>query len=269
MRPGALLMLALLGAAPATAQQHAEHVHARPAPATSAQHPAAPPIAAVNAMNAMAAMGMHDDARYGKVMIDRLEWTRAPAASGQAWEAHAWYGGDFDRLLLRSEGEREQGRLQDGDAELLWSHALAAFWDGVLGVRHDLGPGPRRDWLAIGIAGLAPYWFEFEATAYVGTQQRTAARLRAAYEIAFSQRLILQPEMEVNLYGRADRARLRGSGLADASAGLRLRYEIRREIAPYIGVVWQRAFGATATLMGQAGETPRQRQWVAGLRLWF
>jgi copper resistance protein B len=211
----------------------------------------------------------HGSAPTGMLLVDRLEAFHGHGGNGQSWEAEGWYGSDVDKLWLRSEGERSGGRLEDGEAEVLWNHAVAPFWGTQLGVRHDFGAGPRRDWAAFGVQGLAPYWFELEATAYVGPAGRTAARLRADYELLFTQRLILQPEAEVNLYGKADPTRGIGSGVSDAALGLRLRYEIRREFAPYIGVVWTRRFGATAGFARADHQAVFDRQWVAGLRIWF
>lgn len=217
----------------------------------------------------MTGMDMADDALLGMLLVDRLEAFHDQRANGQAWEAEGWYGGDFDKLWIRSEGERSRGRLAEGDLEALWNHAVAAYWGTQLGVRHDLARGPERDWAAFGISGLAPYWFEVEATAYAGTGGRTAARLRVQYEMLFTQRLVLQPEFETNVYGRADPARRLGSGLSDASFGLRLRYEIRRDFAPYVGVAWRRTFGGTADLRRAAGDSMMDRRIVAGLRFWF
>ena len=253
--------------------------HAAPAASSSSPLPVAPalppgpadPAAYLAKLAAMPMTGMDmaDDRRFGKVLINQLEWTHADGVGGQAWEAQAWYGTDFNRLLLRSEGARSAGHLQEGDIEALWSHAVGAFWDTTLGVRHDFGAGPARDWAAFGVQGLAPYWFDIEATGYVGAGGRTAARFKAGYELLFTQQLILQPEFEANLYGRRDPARGLGSGLSDASLGLRLRYAIRREFAPYVGVVWQRAFGGTADFRRAGGRPVFDRQIVAGLRVWF
>ena len=237
------------------------------APPVGASDPAAY-LAKLEAMP-MTGMDMADDRRFGKVLINQLEWTHAGGLDGQVWEAQAWYGGDYNRLLLRSSGARSAGRLQDGDLDALWSHAIATFWDSTLGARHDFGAGPRRDWLAFGVQGIAPYWFDVEATGYVGPGGRTAARLKLEYELLFTQRLILQSEFETNLYGRRDPMRGLGSGLSDASLGLRLRYEIRREFAPYIGVVWQRMFGGTADLRRAQGHPVFERQFVAGVHAWF
>lgn len=212
---------------------------------------------------------MPGDPRLFAVMLDKLEWAHGRDANAQAWELRSWAGYDLDRLWLRSEGVRSGGRVEEGDAELLWGHAVSAYWDLMLGVRHDLSPGPSRDWLAIGIQGLAPYQFEFEASAYAGTGGRTAVRLRASQEWLFTQRLILEPELEAEAYGRADPAHDIGAGVSQSSLGLRLRYEFGRKFAPYLGYARVRKFGATASLARQQGEPVLDRQWLLGVRAWF
>nr|WP_183422312.1 copper resistance protein B [Luteibacter sp. Sphag1AF] len=217
----------------------------------------------------MQAMDMNDAATRGTLMIDQLEAWSGRDSQGQRWEAEGWYGGDVDKLWIRTEGERTRGSLDEADVELLWSHAVSTFWDTQLGVRHDTGEGPARQWAAFGIKGLAPYWFELEATAYAGPSGRTAARFKASYELLFTQRLILEPELEFNAYGNADRARATGSGLSDAQLGLRLRYEFSRSFAPYVGVKITHDFGQTARFTRARGDRITDLQWVAGLRLWF
>jgi copper resistance protein B len=231
--------------------------------------PPAPPAQAMPDMSdaQMAdAMQMHDDAAFGMFKLDQFEHALSDART--QWEAEAWYGSDFDKFWLRSEGERASGR-SDIRTEAFWDHAFAGFWDWQLGVRHDSGGGQTRDWAAFGVQGIAPYWFEIEATAYLGERGRSAARLRAEYELLFTQRLILQTEAEANLYGRSDARRDAGSGLSDASIGLRLRYEIRREFAPYAGVVWQHRFGEAADFARAAGHDASDAQLVVGVRVWF
>lgn len=208
----------------------------------------------------IAASGMahHLDLQhYGIVRFDRLEVFDSEHARGQAWEMDAWYGGDINRFGLRSEGSHTADGGTGGSVELLWSHAVAPFWNAELGLRHDFGPGPGRDWLGVGIAGLAPYFFDVRATAWLGPGGRTALELSAAYEVRFTQRLILEPEIETSYYGQADPARGIDSGLGPIEAGVRLRYEIHRKFAPYLGVVWERHDGRTS------------RRWVAGVRLWL
>ncbi|HET6434037.1 copper resistance protein B [Dyella sp.] len=217
----------------------------------------------------MPGMDMVDSAPLAMLLVDQLEAFHGHDGNGQAWELQGWYGGDADKLWLRSEGERSGGRLEDGDIEALWSHAVSPYWDSTLGVRHDIGEGPSRDWLAAGVQGLAPYWFDVEATLYLGTSGRSAARIRASYDVLFTQRLILQPEWEANLYGRRDPARGLGRGVTDVQFGLRLRYEVRREFAPYVGVQFVQRLGNTADLARAADRPVFDRQFVAGLRFWF
>ena len=150
-----------------------------------------------------------------------------------------------------------------------WNHSLATYWSTQLGARQDFGIGPGRTWAAFGVQGIAPYWFELEATAYAGPYGRTAARVRAEYELLFTQKLILQPELEANFYGKDDPQRRIGSGLSDVQFGLRLRYEIRREFAPYIGVNFVDRVGTTADFARQDHQPVFDRQFVAGIRIWF
>lgn len=212
---------------------------------------------------------MMGTARYAMLLVDRLEYFDTGDEHGAALDAEGWYGGDLDKLWWKLEGEHAADRLEDYRAEALWSHAISAYFDTQLGLRHDGGAGPARNWAAFGIQGLAPYWFEVSATAYVGQGGRTAARFEAEYEILLTQRLILQPKLELSAYGKDDPARGIGSGLSDASVGLRLRYEIRRRFAPYLGIQWQHRFGGTAELARQSGAPVSEHQWVAGVRFWF
>jgi len=213
-------------------------------------------------------MGMDDRARVAKVMFDRLEW-RDTDASTYEWEAAAWYGGDFNKVWLATEGEHVDGSVADARVELLWDRILTAWWSTRLGAREDFGDGPSRDWLAFGVAGLAPGFFELEAMAFVGESGRTALRLSADYDLLITQRLVLQPEAEMNIYGSDDRERLIGSGVSNLEIGLRLRYEFRREFAPYLGISWSKRFGESADLAEAAGEDSDELAFVAGIRAWF
>ena len=219
--------------------------------------------------SSMQGMEMADKLSLGMLLIDRLEAFHGRDGDGQSWEAEGWYGDDSNKLWLRSEGERSRGKLDDGDLEAFWNHAVAAYWSTQLGARQDLGAGPKRSWAAFGVQGLAPYRFELEATAYAGASGRTAARLRVDYELLFTQRLILQPELEANVYGKDDPQRRIGRGLSDIQFGLRLRYEVQRQFAPYIGVNWVRRTGTTADYARQDHQPVLDRQIVAGVRIWF
>lgn len=212
---------------------------------------------------------MDDDPLIGMLQFDHLEWQDDGDTAGLGWNLLGWLGRVDNRLWLRSEGERRDGHTEHGDVELLWGHATGPWWDALVGVRHDFGAGRPRDWAAFGVQGLAPYKFEVAATAYVGESGRLAARAEAEYELLLTNRLILQPKLEANLYSRDDPENGIGRGLSDAEFGLRLRYEFRREFAPYIGYVWSRRFGKTADIADAAGGGRSERQWVAGVRFWF
>ncbi len=210
-----------------------------------------------------------DHHNFSSLLVDNLEAVRTRDNTSAAYDLQAWFGRDYDRVVLKAEGEVDDGTLQGARTELLWAHAVAAYWDAQLGVRYDHGEGSDRGWLAFGIQGLAPYWFEIDAAAYVGDEGRTALRLDAEYELLLTQKLILQPKVETNLYGKSDAARGLGSGLSDASVALRLRYEIRREFAPYVGIERVRKFGETADFARAAGKDAGETRLLAGLRFWF
>jgi copper resistance protein B len=211
---------------------------------------------------------MNDEMRFGRILLDKFEYAKGDGEHGQNLDADAWYGNDYNKAWFKAEGDRRGGHLQSLRTEALWDRTLATFWSTQLGVRHDSGGGDSRNWLAFGVRGLAPYWFDTEATAY-WSGGRLAARFNVRYELLFTQQLILEPEVEANLYSRADPARGVGSGLSDLELGLRLRYEIRRQFAPYVGVTWARNFGDTADYARARGERNRSTQIVAGVRIWF
>lgn len=212
---------------------------------------------------------MADEHNFGSLLMDRLERARTRDNSSTVYDLQAWYGRTYDRAVLKAEGDVDDGKLQDAQTELLWGHAISAYWDTQLGVRHDSGQEPSRTWLAFGVQGLAPYWFEVDITGYVGESGRTALGVEAEYELLLTQKLILQPRIEANIYGKRDAARETGSGLSDLAAGLRLRYEIRREFAPYIGIERSGKFGGTAGFAREEGKKTHETRIVGGLRFWF
>jgi copper resistance protein B len=243
-------------------------VLALPVSGHSADAPAQPP-GPVSSGRMAAAMGMDDAAAVGKLMFDQLELDGGDSSTQAAWDAQGWYGTDYDKLWLKSEGEWLSGDGAEGRYEALWDRAVLRWWDAQLGVRYDLGQGPARGWAALGVQGLAPYDFDVEAALYLGDAGRTAARFKAEHDFLFTQRLILQPELQTDLYGSGDPAREIGAGLSDLQLALRLRYEFRRQFAPYLGVAWRRDFGDTARLTRAFGLQPNVLQWVAGAHIWF
>lgn len=213
-------------------------------------------------------MDMDDTALFGMVALDQFEWRNADDNDSLFWDGRAWLGNDYDKALLKTEGERVDGDYE-GSVDLLWDHVFSRWWSLQGGLSHDFGEGPSRTWATFGVQGLAPYWFEVEALASVGEEGRTAANFTAEYEMFLTQRWVLQPKLELKLYGKDDPANGIGSGLSKTELGLRLRYEIRREFAPYLGVVWSRKLGETADLARNHGDDADELQFVAGLRVWF
>ncbi|MBS0200435.1 MAG: copper resistance protein B, partial [Proteobacteria bacterium] len=211
----------------------------------------------------------NDNTIHSYTLLNRLETWNAKPGRGFGWEAQGWIGTDLNRMWWRSEGERERGRTERANVEALYGHSVSPWWDVVAGVRHDFKPGNSQSFATIGVQGLAPQKFEVAALAYLGERGQTAARFEAEYELLFTNRLILQPLVEVNLYGKNDRTRGIGSGLSTAEAGLRLRYEFNRRFAPYIGVTREQAFGRTADFRRDAHERSGDTRFVIGLRTWF
>lgn len=211
-----------------------------------------------------------DQIRVGKVLIDELEFVRTRGQNGIAWSAQVTQGGDNDKLWIRSRGIKVAGEPIDADTsvEAFWWHATGPFWGRMLGVRQDVGPG-AHSWLAAGVEGLAPYWFDIELTGYLGDDGRVGARAKASFDLRLTNRLILTPQAEVNAYSVKDVARTLGSGVTSAELGLRLRYEVVRKVAPYVGYVWEPSFGSTADLRRARGEPASERRFVAGVRLWW
>ena len=211
-----------------------------------------------------------DEHSFATVLVDRLEVVDTNAGRSTSYEAQAWFGNAYNKLVIKTEGEVAKGRVHEARNELLWGRAVSTYFDTQLGVRNDAGSGrPSRNWLAFGIQGLSPYWFAVEATGYVSQNGRFAARLAAEYELLLTQRLILQPRVEANIYSKNDSDAGIGSGLANASAGLRLRYEFSRQFAPYIGVEKYLTFGRTADLVRASGGKSSETRVVAGVRMWF
>lgn len=217
----------------------------------------------------VAGHGVHDKSLNTFFLLDQFEYQDTDNGSALSWDAKGWMGGDIDRLWLRSEGERTNGVTEDAELQALWGHSISPWWDVVTGVRQDFKPGSPQTWGAFGIQGMALYNFEAEATAFIGENGQTAARLEGDYDILLTNRLILQPTAEMNFYGKNDPQRGIGSGLANTEVGLRLRYEIVREFAPYIGVTWSRSYGNTADLASDEGEDTNEARFVAGIRMWF
>jgi len=210
----------------------------------------------------------HAQALHWLARLNRLETRDGRDGSVQAWSGDAWLGGDIHRLRLLSEGERSAGRIQSADISALYSRSVTPWWDWVAGIKHEFEP-KTRTWGAVGIQGLAPYFFEVSAMLYAGDNGQMQFKLETEYELLLTNRLILQPMAELTASLKNEPDAGIGSGFGRLDTGLRLRYEITRQFAPYLGLVHERSFGNSTQATPGSGGHPRDTRIVAGLRVWF
>ncbi|WP_404413628.1 copper resistance protein B [Brevundimonas vesicularis] len=211
------------------------------------------------------------DVRTTAVIVDRLEAGFGDDGESYLWDVQGWTGGDINRFWWKSEGEGDfGGELEEAEVQALYSRAVTPFWDVQAGVRQDFRPdGEDTTHLVLGLQGLAPHWWEIDAAAFLSTEGDLTARVEAEYDQRITQRLILQPRLEIDV-SASDIPELEiGSGLSSVEAGLRLRYEFRKEFAPYVGVEWSRAFGDTADYIEARGGEADDTRFVIGLKAWF
>lgn len=206
---------------------------------------------------------------FTHVLVDNFEAGHIDGQTMTAWDISGWVGYDYQRLWFRSEGERLGPLTENSEVTLLYGRSTSRWWDTLIGLRHDFKPSESQTFLAIGVQGLAPYWFEVQLTGYVGERGQFGARLDVEYEQLITQKLILQPSVEVNLWGKDDVSRDIGKGISNAELGVRLRYEIVREFAPYIGFSWNWKLGNTGNIIEANQEPTKEATWLLGFRAWY
>ncbi|OWK30753.1 copper resistance protein B [Sphingomonas mucosissima] len=211
----------------------------------------------------------HGGMTVSQVMLDLAEVQVRNGADGYRWEGAFWYGGDIDRLTIKTEGEGSFNGSADAEVQALYSRAIGPYFNMQAGLRQDFTPGSDRTYATVGFEGLAPYWFDIEGAVFLSDQGDVFGRLEGYYDQRITQRLVLQPRAELNLSAQDVASRRIGSGVTDAELGLRLRYEIVRELAPYVGVSWERRFGSTARYARADGDRTGGFSLVAGVRAWF
>ena len=213
----------------------------------------------------------HGGQTFSYVEFERLEYKTNEGDPLFLWDLQGWYGGDVNKLWVKTEGEYDfdADEFEEAEVQALWSRAVTGFFDVQAGVRHDFAPGEDRTFGVLGVQGLAPYLFEVDAAAFVSGDGDVSARIETEYELHVTQRLILQPRAELNFAAQSVPEAGVGSGLSSAEIGARLRYEILPALAPYLGVAWERAVGETADFARADGEEPGAVSLVAGLRMWF
>ena len=238
---------------------------------------ATPALAETLAANAAPTLGMEpgemqpvmDHAIFAHAIFNQLEGRWNDSNTQFRLDGQGWIGTDYDKLWVKSEGTLSKGALDDGQQQFLYSRAVTTYFDLQGGLRSDLDSRPTRNWAAFGTQGLAPYFFDLEVTGFVSSEGHLAGKLEASYDLLLTQRLILQPQIELNVYSKSDPARLVGAGFSDIDTGLRLRYEFSRTFAPYLGLVYEGKFGQTANFARQAGESTSDVRFVFGIRTWF
>ena len=211
----------------------------------------------------------HGDMMTGMLMVERLEARLGEGEDGWLWDLQSWYGGDIDKFVVKSEGEGEiGGSVEDAEVQALWGHAIGPFFDLQAGVRLDLEPETRSH-LVLGVQGLAPYMWHVDGALFLSDRGDITARIEGEYDQKITQRLILQPRLELELAAQDIPERGIGAGLTKIEPGLRLRYEIVREFAPYLGVEYEAKLGETADLARAEGEDAAGFKVLAGIRAWF
>ncbi len=248
-----------------------EEIGTTPAPAPPADHAADAlfdPAAMADARNAL----RHENGGLGNSMIlfNLAEYQARKGADGYRWEGEGWFGGDINRVVVKTEGEGSfGGTTEQAEFQLLYARAIAPYFNLEAGVRYDVKPDPSRTYAVIGIEGIAPYWFDVGAQLFLSDKGDVLARVEGSYDQRITQALILQPRVEFNLAAQDVPANGVGAGLSDLELGVRLRYEIKREFSPYVGVEWAKKVGTTARFARVAGKDDDVVNVVAGIRFWF
>ena len=263
---------------PVPAQGDAEPAVGTNLPAGNAPPPPVPTANAADAVYGTEAMEMgrhhlmqfHGDQKFFQALINVAEVQFRKGREAFEWDGEAWYGGDINRLWLKSEGEGEFGRsLEKAELQALYSRAIGPYFNLQGGLRYDFKPNPSRVYATVGVEGLAPSFFDIEGALFLSNKGELMARAEGSYDQRITQRLILQPRAEINFAAQNSREIGVGAGLSDAELGLRLRYDIRREFAPYVGVQYRRAFGRTRDYLRDEGEDAGSWSLLTGVRLWF
>ena len=242
-----------------------------PAPAPPTDH-AADALFGADRMAGSRAMLRHENGGVPaySVIFNLAEYRVQKGGDAYRWDGEGWFGGDIDRFVVKTEGEGAiRGGVESSEVQALYSRAIGPWFNLQTGIRQDFRPGPARTYATIGFEGLAPYWFEVEGALFLSDKGDLLGRLEGYYDQRITQKLILQPRVELNFAAQDVPANGIGSGLSDAELGLRLRYEIKREFAPYIGVSWERKFGDSARFARTAGDRVAATSLVIGIRAWF
>jgi copper resistance protein B len=212
-----------------------------------------------------------DNPIMGHILFNQLEGRTNGPDNEFRWDGEGWIGTDMNKLWFKSEGFVENGKASDGITEALYDRPIPflRYFDAQAGVRYDLDSNRGRTWGALGIEGLAPEFFDFEPTFYFSDGGRVAGRVNGSYDLLITNRLILQPQFELNFYSKSDPSRGIGSGLSELDTGLRMRYEITRKFAPYIGMAYAGKYGESADFTRDEGGIVNDVRFIFGIRVWY
>lgn len=213
-------------------------------------------------------IGLADETYFTGLWVDRFEYVESHDLDATEFEGHVWIGDSYNRFLLRSEIEVANDSIETAELDLLHTRAISPFWNVQFGLRREFGEEDERNWASIGLSGLAPYWFEVDASLFLGENGNSLLDIEAEYDLLLTQRLVMQPRIDIHSYGKADKELGRGSGLSILKTGFRLRYEFDRQMAPYLGYERVIKYGETADLL-PAGEDRTDNHWIVGFKFWF
>ena len=197
------------------------------------------------------------------LMVENLEY-QFNDEEAVSWDTYAYVGYDLNKVYIYSEGEKTEEESAESENQLVYSRAIAPYWDIQIGVGYDKTPEADYNWGVLALSGLAPYFFETRAALLVGEDAEVGIRFEAEYEALLTQKLILSPSIEFSAYSKDIPEMELGKGLSNLTLGLRLRYEFIREFAPYVGVEWSKNFGNTDDY-----HSLNETYVTTGVRLWF
>lgn len=261
----------------AVADPHAGHARkGSDLPVGSAPAPAAPTDSLADGYfdpadmeRARRALVAEHGGTFGSRLMASVAEYKTGSSDGYRWDLEGWWGGDLNRFVVKTEGEGEGDTVEAAEIQALYSRAVGRYTDLQVGVRHDLEPGPSKTYAVLGFETLMPYWVDAEGAVFLSEDGDLRARLEASWDLRLTQRLVLQSQAELGLSAQDIPEIGIGSGATGLELGLRLRYEVRREFAPYVGVTWERELGATADRARAMGEGVQATHFVIGLRAWF
>ena len=247
-------------------------------PAGTGTAPPAPTDYAADAIYGASAMAMgrhhlslhHGGQHFSMVRVTIAEVKIRNGRDAYEWGGDAWYGGDINRLVVKTEGEGEFGAgVESAEVQALYSRAIGPYFDLRAGVRYDFEPDPSRFYATVGFEGLAPGFFDVEGALFLSDRGELMGRIEGYYDQRITQKLILQPHAELNFAAQSSEDIGVGAGLTDAEIGVRLRYDIAREFGLYVGAQYERAFGKTRDFLRDEGESAGGLSFLAGIRVWF